>query len=143
MFKKLEEESKFHTAGKTFDLDRPMEKVAEVWGSLITLFGQTKYVEEDMEEAFSYFLEAIDNENYSIYFEIYFGSTGLAIGIGKEEHKSDKAKEMVDVFMDKINNTIPSDFDYVGYYWDYACKVELGVVNGKGYARDIELDEEE
>lgn len=64
VFKKLEDESRFHTSGKTFDLDRPMEKVAEVWGSLITLFGRTKYVAEDMEEAFSYFLEAIDNQNW-------------------------------------------------------------------------------
>lgn len=143
VFKKLEDESRFHTSGKTFDLDRPMEKVAEVWGSLITLFGRTKYVAEDMEEAFSYFLEAIDNKNYSIYFNIYYGATGLAVGIGKEDHESDRSKEMVHVFMDKLGETVPTDFDYVGYYWDYGCKVELGVVHGKGYARDIELDEED
>ena len=56
---------------------------------------------------------------------------------------SDSAKEMVHVFMDKLGETVPTDFDYVGYYWDYGCKVELGVVHGKGYARDIELDEED
>lgn len=139
IFRKLNDIDKFESTGKTFDLDRSMEKVAEVWGSLITLFGQTEYFSDEMEEAFSYLLEAIDDEGQSIYFEIYFGATGLAIGVGAESHTTDKAKEMADFFMDKLASTIPSEFDYVGYYSDYGCKVELGVAKGRGYAIEIEL----
>lgn len=143
IFKELTDISRFHPTGKTFDMDREMEKVAEIWGSLITLYGKFEYAEGNMDEAFTYIVEAIMDEKESICFEIYHGPTGLAIGIGKEYVNSPIAKEMADAFMKMLENTIPTDFDYVGYYWDYGTKVELGVVNGKGYAREIELEEED
>lgn len=142
-FRILEDESKCDGTSKVFDLDTDMENVARIWGSLITMFGQTKYVSQEMEEAFDYWLEAVDSENETLVFSIYHGATGLAIGMHKKYENSDKAKEMVDEFMEKLKTTIPTDFNYVGYYWDYGCKVEMGVVNGKAYARDIELDEED
>lgn len=142
-FRILEDASKCNGSSKAFGFDMDMENIAEIWGSLITLFGQTKYISEEMEEVFDYCLEAVDSENATLIFSIYHGATGLAIGMHKEYQNSDKAKEMVNEFMEKLKKTIPADFNHVGYYRDYGCKVEMGVVNGKGYARYIELDDED
>lgn len=141
-FRILEDVSRCDGSDKAFGFEMDMVNVAEVWGKLIALFGQTKYVSDEMEEAFSYILEAVDSENESLPFSIYYGATGLAIGMHKEYQALDKAKEVVAEFMDKLGKTVPVDFDYEGYYPEYGCKVELGVANGKGYARDFELDED-
>ena len=111
----------------------------KVQGILKTLFGEPLYETEDYEDAYCYFIEAKDEKNESIRFNVYQGPSGCAIGASGSYRE---LKEVMDQFVDLLKNTKPSDFLYEGVYMDAYVKVRQGIQNGEIIYEEVELDDD-
>lgn len=108
------------------------EKSTLVLGQMKTLFGEPLYITEDVEDMFSYCIAAKDENENTLYLEVYSGSTGPAIGGNASSAEAyDAARQLATL----IVSATPSDYDYKGIYADYCICVRMGVKNGQPYQK--------
>ncbi len=117
------------------------QKQAIGLGQLMALFGAPLYISENYEDQFSYCISAVSKDNIKLYFEVYSGSSGLAIG-GRTDELSRNAADMLAEY---ICNAKTVDYDYTGYYMDGPSKIQQGIKNGIPYYNEetLVLGEEE
>ncbi|WP_049946314.1 hypothetical protein [Butyrivibrio sp. WCD2001] len=106
---------------------------ALAYGQLRTLFGEPDYETEDLENMYDYNVVATDKEGNEYYMYAYSGPTGPAIGTREDDEKTEKAARAL---AEKIKSVEPTDYDYVGYYFDFGLTVKMGVKNGKPYCTE-------
>lgn len=113
----------------------------KVFGQLKTLFGEPLYLKENLEDQFTYVIEARDENGNSLFLNVYCGSSGPAIGGNMGELYESAAKELVTY----ICSAEVADYDYEGYYMDANIKVNQGVRSGVPYCNvsEMNLSEEE
>lgn len=119
----------------------PMDEreFALVYGRLLTLFGQPRYLSSDLENQYCYSIEAVDEQNNIRYLQAYSGSTGPAVGGGGEELDRLAADQLVKL----VRSAEPSDYEYTGYYLDGPCKVYMCVKCGQALYEESELTDED
>lgn len=114
------------------------------FGQLKTLFGEPLYTTDDVQNQYSYCISATDKNNNTIYFNVYSGATGPAIGGGffqdnPKVTKEDR-KKMARLLISYILQAKPSDYDYEGQY-ENDIIIKEGIRNGKSYHEIEEIEE--
>ena len=103
-----------------YELDENFEKnCVMVLGQLKYLFGQPRYITNNLENQFSYIIKAIDENGDCLLLEVYCGSSGPAIG-GLHDSISHLAAQELAMY---IRQSPTEDYDYEGYYLDTMSKV--------------------
>ncbi|MGN0669694.1 MAG: hypothetical protein ACI4JZ_04010 [Oscillospiraceae bacterium] len=99
-------------------------------GQVLSRFGEPDYTTEDNENLFSKAVSAEDKDGNVIYFDVYYGSSGPAIGGDVRDEESRKA---ADALVEYIMSAEPKDFEYTSVYEDFGVTVRMGVESGKPY----------
>ncbi len=135
-FAKINDEEKIWGTSKICDIYEIFEydKQPFAYGQMLTLFGEPLYTTENLENQYSYVIEATDSAGNVLYLSVYSGPSGPSIG--GSAGADDAAKALVQY----IRAAAPSDYDYEGYYMDAPCKVKMGVKNGESYMEEEMLD---
>lgn len=115
------------------------EQVALVYGRLRGLFGEPLYEEEDTENQYSYCIIATAEDGKEIVLDAYSGPSGPAIGGHHDEESRAAAAQLVKY----IQQAVPADYEYEGYYMDGPTRIRQGVKNGVPYFEEEELSDEE
>lgn len=106
------------------------KQCALIQGKLKNLFGNPFYETLDLENQYSYIIQATDKNGNNCYLDVYCGPSGPAIGgIGSVEGIMDAALQLIR----EIQMAAPSDFHYEGYYPDTLSKISTGVKDGAAY----------
>ena len=105
----------------------------KAYGQLVSLFGEAKYVSENLENQYEYFICATDKSGDDHVLCAYSGPTGPALS------GYDTDEGLVQALLTLIREAVPADYDYEGDYMDGPCKVFMGVKDGKPYMREEEL----
>ena len=123
-----------------YEFDENFEKnCVMVLGQLKYLFGQPRYITNNLENQFSYIIKAIDeNEDYLL-LEVYCASCGSAIGGLNDKNSHFAAQELTTY----IRQAPVADYDYKGYYLDTMSKVHYSVQNGVPSWEETEISEKE
>ena len=108
------------------------EAVTELYGKLLTAFGEPVYTTKSLEDAYCYVIIAKGDSEHIL--SIYEGSSGPAIG-GKDSSSYDAARELIKY----IKGMQPMDHEYEGYYFDGPTKIHRGIVNGKIFCSEVEI----
>lgn len=95
----------------------------------MTLFGEADYMTENNEDMCSWAVSAKDQSGHEFYLEIYYGSSGPAIG-GNDEEGCEKA---TDELVKLIMSAQSSDFQLDSVYVDIPAKVSMGVKDGQPF----------
>ncbi len=114
--------------------------MGKVYGQLITLFGEPKYLTKDMENLYEYDIVATDEEGNEVFLYAYNGPTGPAIGGDTDDEAAVAAAEDLANF---IKSASPSDYELEAYYLDGPSKVNMEVKDGKVSVIEVRLSEEE
>ncbi len=101
-------------------------------GQVLNLFGEADYTSENNEDLFRKAVSAEDEEGNVIYFEVYYGPSGPAIG-GEVWNKAEKSRKAADELAELIMAAEPKDFEYKSIYEDFGITVIMGVKNGNPY----------
>lgn len=121
------------------------EKFTLFFGKLITLFGEPYYTTDDYEEMYSYWIIA-ENGQDKIYFEVYHGASGAAVGskyIDKDSEQGKLYAKVANELIEFIESAKPSDYEWEGIYEDIPVKVKYAVKNGVAFNDyDWEVDYE-
>lgn len=133
IFMKLEEEKILAGSSWLCRIYDDFKKDVYALGQLKTLFGEPLYITENLENQFSYWILATDEEGNTYYLNAYCASSGPAIG------GPASAKEAANALAEYIREAEASDYDYEGYYLDGPCKVRMGIQNGQPYEESEEL----
>jgi len=114
-----------------------IEKQSLFIGQVITLFGEPDYWTKSYENIFSCTVSAEDNEGNILYFEIYHGPSGSAIGgrVGGEE--KELYKKVADELAELIMSAKPTDYEWDSIYEDLGVGIKMGVKNGEPHYEDI------
>ena len=99
-------------------------------GQVLSRFGEPDYITEDNENLFSKAVSAEDKDGNVIYFDVYYGPSGPAIGGDVRDEESRKA---ADALAEYIMAAEPKDFEYTSVYEDFGLTVIMDVANGKPY----------
>lgn len=123
-----------------YEFDENFEKnCVRVLGQLKYLFGNPRYITNNLENQFSYIIKAIDeNEDYLL-LEVYCASSGPAIGGLNDKNSHFAAHELTTY----IRQAPVADYDYKGYYLDTMSKVHYSVQNGVPSWEETEISEKE
>lgn len=100
-------------------------------GQALNLFGEPDYTTEDNEDLFSKAVCAEDKEGNVIYFEVYYGPSGPAIG--GSDPRDEVIRKAADELAEVIMAAEPKDFEYKSVYEDLGVTVRMGVKDGKPY----------
>lgn len=111
------------------------EQKVLIYGRLKTLFGDPLYEEKDIENQYTYAVAATTEDGREIFLHAYNGPSGPAIG-GQQDEESRKAAYQL---LEMIQQTAPSDYEYVGYYWDGPSRIQEGIKNGVPYYEEVEM----
>lgn len=135
-FTKVNDEEKIWGTSKICDIYEIFEydKQPLAYGQMLTLFGEPLYTTENLENQYSYVIEATDSAGNVLYLNVYSGPSGPSIG------GPDGADDAAKVLVQYIRAAAPADYEYEGYYMDAPCKVKMGVKNGKTYTEEEMLD---
>ena len=100
-------------------------------GQVLSLFGDADNVFEDNEDLCSFAVAAEDRDGNIKYLEIYYGSSGPAIGGSNraEDNVMDAVYELIEL----IKRTKPKDYEYCSEYGDLGAYIKMGVKNGEPY----------
>lgn len=99
-------------------------------GKLLNLFGVPLYETVNLENQYSYIIQAKDNDGRIYYLNVYRGSSGPAIGA---DSSIDGIKDAALTLVEEIQVAIPVDFSYEGYYPDGPSKIFMGIRDGEAY----------
>ena len=140
-FKKSDDQEKI-SGSKIFNIikDFPSdysEQTVLIYGKLKTLFGEPLYEEKDVENQYTYGLVTTTEDGRDIFLHAYSGPSGPAIGGQQDEESREAAHQLVEM----IQQAIPTDYDYVGYYLDGPSRIQEGIKNGVPYHEEVELDD--
>ena len=113
------------------------EAVAELYGQLLTLFGEPVYTTQSLEDAYCYIILTRGEDRSEHILNVYEGSSGPAIGGENSAH--DAALELKKY----IGSAQPTDYEYEGYYFDGPTKIRRGVKDGKAFYSEAEISFEE
>lgn len=108
-----------------------------IYGKLKTLFGDPLYEEKDVENQYTYGIVTTTEDGREIFLHAYNGPSGPAIG-GQQDEESRKAAHQL---LEMIQQAVPTDYDYEGYYMDGPCRIKEGIKNGVPYHEEEELDD--
>ncbi len=100
-------------------------------GQVLNLFGEPDYTTEDNEDLYSKAVCAEDKEGNVIYFEVYYGPSGPAIG--GADSRDEVIRKAADELAEVIMAAEPKDFEYKSVYEDLGVTVRMGVKDGKPY----------
>lgn len=100
-------------------------------GQVLNLFGEPDYTTEDNENLYSKAVCAEDKEGNVIYFEVYFGQSGPAIG--GTDHRDEIIRKAADELAEIIMAAEPKDFEYKSVYEDLGVTIRMGVKDGRPY----------
>ena len=100
-------------------------------GQVLNLFGEPDYTTQNNEDLYSKAVCAEDKEGNVIYFEVYYGPSGPAIG-GADRH-DEVIRKAADELAEVIMAAEPKDFEYKSVYGDLGITVRMGVKDGKPY----------
>ncbi len=112
----------------------------QIQGRMKALFGEPLYETKNLEDAYAYVIQAMDESGAQVYFSVYQGGTGAAIGA---KSRSEQLQEAVEAFKQVLCATQPVDFLYEGYYMDACVKVTQGIQSGQFTYEEEDLDDEE
>ncbi len=140
-FTKVNDEEKIWGTSKICDIYSYLEaeNQALAYGQMLTLFGEPLYTTENLENQYSYVIEATDSTGNVLYLNAYSGPSGPSVG------GPDGAGDAANALAQYIKAAAPSDYEYEGYYMDVPCKVKMGVKDGKPYTEEeiLNLSDEE
>lgn len=125
---------KFENANVTKDFYMPSSNICPIYefdenfeknwvmvlGQLKYLFGNPRYLTNNLEDQFSYIIKAINENGDALFLEVYSASSGPAIG-GLNDRDSKSAASKLALY---IRQTQAIDYDYEGYYLDTMSKVQ-------------------
>lgn len=107
------------------------EKKVILFGQLKTLFGEPLWTTPNVEEAYSYCISATDENNHTIYLDVYSGASGPAIGSFDDKQDCQEAAKQLRNYILQ-SNAIPTDYDYEGTY-ENEIIIKMGIKNGCPY----------
>lgn len=113
------------------------EQTVLIYGKLKTLFGDPLYEEEDVENQYAYVVVTTTEDGREIFLNVYNGSSGPAIGGEQDEESRKAAYQLIEL----IQQAVPADYDYVGYFMDGPSQIREGIKNGVPYYEEEELDD--
>ena len=113
------------------------EQAVLIYGKLKTLFGEPLYEEKDVENQYTYGVVTTTEDGREIFLHAYSGPSGPAIGGRQDEESREAAHQLVEM----IQQAVPTDYDYVGYYLDGPSRIQEGIKNGVPYHEEVELDD--
>ena len=90
-------------------------------GQLKYLFGNPRYITNNLENQFSYIIKAIDENDDYLLLEVYCASSGPAIGGLNDKNSYIAAQELATY----IRQSPTADYEYKGYYLDTMSKVTI------------------
>lgn len=108
---------------------------ALVYGQIKALFGAPVYETENMENLFSYCICATSEDGTCVYLDVYCAGTGPAVGGLQDEASRQAAQELAAY----IRQASPVDYRCKCYYMDGPSSIETGVLNGKPFYQEEEL----
>ena len=111
----------------------------QIQGRMKALFGEPLYETENYEDAYTYVIRATDSEGAHIYFSVYLGGSGSAIGA---KSNSKQLQDALRDFKQLLKDTAPADFLYEGYYMDAYVKIKQGIQNGIPFFEETEIEED-
>lgn len=114
------------------------EQCVLIKGRLINLFGPPQYETLNLENQYSYIIQATGEDKKIFYLNIYEGSSGPAIG---GDNFVDGIESAALALIDYIQTAIPADFCYEGYYPDAPSKISMGIKCGKVYYIEQEISD--
>lgn len=110
-----------------------------VLGQMMTLFGEPEHSSSDCEEEYGYYIRAEGDGESAVCLSVYSASSGPSIGGSQTE----ESREAADALAEMITAAQPSDYDYIGIYWDGPSLVKKGVKQGSPYYEEEELSPED
>ena len=111
----------------------------QIQGRMKALFGEPLYETENFEDAYTYVIRATASEGTNIYFTVYQGGSGSAIGA---KSNSKQLQDALRDFKQLLKDTVPADFLYEGYYMDAYVKIKQGIQNGIPFFEETEIEED-
>lgn len=115
------------------------------FGQLKTLFGEPLYTTDDVQNQYSYCISATGKDNNTIYFDVYAGPSGPAIGGGffqdNPKVTDEDINKMAHLLISYILQAKPTDYDYEGIY-ENDIIIKEGIKNGCPYYKEEEIKEE-
>lgn len=111
----------------------------QIQGRMKALFGEPLYETENYEDAYTYVIQATDSEGTHIYFTVYQGGSGTAIGA---KSNREQLQDALEDFKRLLRDTSPVDFLYEGYYMDAYVKIKRGIQNGIPFFEETEIEED-
>jgi len=129
--------------GKLIDLielnPQYSKNCTELYGKLLTIFGQPAYTTKSVENAYCYVIIAKDENGSCHTLSVYEGSSGPAIGGPKSAY--DAAQELKNYIVN--SDATPADYEYEGYYFDTSSKIRRGIIGGEVFYSEVEMSAEE
>ena len=123
-----------------YEFDENFEKNwVMVLGQLKYLFGNPRYLTNNLEDQFSYIIKVINENGDALFLEVYSASSGPAIG-GLNDSDSKSAASELALY---IRQAQAIDYDYEGYYLDTMSKVHHRIKNGVPSWEETEMSEKE
>lgn len=110
--------------------DKPAEYHSLFIGQALSRFGESDYTTENNEDLFSKAVSAEDKDGNVLYFEVYYGPSGPAVG---GDALSEESRKAADELAKYIMSAEPKDFEYKSVYEDLGVTIRMGVENGKPY----------
>jgi len=111
----------------------------QIQGRMKALFGEPLYETENYEDAYTYVIQATDSGGENVYFTVYQGGSGSAIGA---KSNSKQLQDALKDFKQLLRDTVPVDFLYEGYYMDAYVKIKQGIQNGLPFFEETEIEED-
>jgi hypothetical protein len=133
-YRKLDNDSALNGTSKVMNVsDFSLVYAAKLRGSLITWFGAPLYETDDAEDAFSYAIEATDQNGQKWLLSVYEGPSGFAIG-GKTSQKDIEA--VAYAFEQKLSQIPPADFERNMIYKDFNKRITYGCKDRQCYSTE-------
>jgi len=111
----------------------------QIQGRMKALFGEPLYETENYEDAYTYVIQATDSGGENVYFTVYQGGSGPAIGVKSISHRlQDALKE----FKQLLKETAPVDFLYEGIYMDACVRIRQGIQDSIPFFEETEMEED-
>ena len=134
-FQAIDDNNKFAWSSKLMNVHDGFsanygEQCALFQGRLLNLFGEPLYETPNIENQYSYTIQATDGDGKVFYLDVYSGPTGPAIG---GDGSVSGIYEVAERLIKEISAASPSDFHYDGYYPDAPSKISMGVRDGEAY----------
>jgi len=111
----------------------------QIQGRMKALFGEALYETENYEDAYAYVIQATDSGGTKIYFIVYQGGSGCAIGA---KSHSKQLQDALKEFKQLLRDTAPVDFLYEGYYLDAYVKIKQGIQGGVPFFEETEMEDD-